>query len=372
MARSSLVTLTGLALVAWLAAACGGERSPTATVGPTTPSPTPLPTTVSPAASPETPVPLQELERAIQDCLSNVSPDVSSQTAQGIEDCLLDTPRKPLGFGAQVFGVEDLVPVLLIDLANPHCSFDEFIAWRSGGQWQLQYMNPLFRAGSDYRIGAWLPTSVQMPAREAVVPEGVRLGIITSAANCGSAPHASFLLLALDRDFWRILWDAQNSEIAELAHTEVQFLGEGIDSIAVKGSSWNLHDPQRGIFHESNAGPHRYFNETWILKGEEYVLAEKRVQPSVYNTLVEFIYRLSTGDETGAATLLTDPTLLEKAKTLGLVQNPLGQEWSISLDRNAECCGPIRILKGLSQRVAAAVWFSHQGEDWLISDIEPQ
>jgi hypothetical protein len=366
--------LAGLTLAALLAAACGGGggAEPTATgtttVGPATP--TPLATT-SPVASPEMPVPQQELERAIRGCLgvSRTYPGDRS----GIEDCLLDRPRKPLGFAAQVFGVEGLVPVLLIDLANPHCSFDEFVAWWSGDQWQLQYMNPLFRADISYRIGPWLPAKLEMPVgREAAAPEGARLGIVTSAANCGSAPHASFLLLTLDGDSWRILWDAQDSQMAELAHTKVQFVGEGIDSIAVRGSSWHLRDPQRGIFHESNAGPHRYFNETWILKGEEYVLAEKRVQPSVYNTLVEFIYRLSTGDETGAATLLTDPTLLEKAKTLGLVQNPLGQEWSISLDRNAECCGPVRILKGLSQRVAAAVWFSHQGEDWLISDIKPE
>ena len=367
MVRGSPVALAGLALLALLLSACGGDGAPPATVGPATLTPL---VTASPGVSSLTPVPVQELEQAIRNCLTDVSPEAVGEAAPGIERCLLSIETKPLGFSPQVFGVEGVLPVLLMDLATPWCSFDEFIAWQSGGEWQLQYMNPLFRAGSDYRIGAWMPSGVQTPARQVPAPDGVRLGIITTAASCGSAPQASFLLLALDGDSWRILWDAQDSQIAELAHTEVKFLGERIESIAVRGSSWHLQDPQRRIFLEANPGPHRYFDETWTLKGDEYVLAEKRVQPSVYNTLVEFIYRLSAGDETGAASLLTDPTLLEKAKTLGLVQKPLGQEWSISLDRDTECCGPIRILEGLPQRVA--VWFVQQGEDWLISDIRPE
>ena len=63
-------SLAAMAAVPLLIAACGGgggEGSPTAN---TSPEPSPLATSVSPASSPETPVPLQELERAIHDCLS--------------------------------------------------------------------------------------------------------------------------------------------------------------------------------------------------------------------------------------------------------------------------------------------------------------
>jgi len=368
MCRSSLKLACSLAAIAALslaiAAACGGGGAQP------TPTPTGSPASAGVAGPLETPVPLQELEQAIRSCLANVSPEALSQAVQGIEDCLLGIAGKPLGFSAQAFGVEGLLPVLLIDLANPRCSFDEFIAWWSSGQWKLQHMNALFRAGSDYRIGTWTPAGLQMPARQAAAPEGIRLGIITSLANCGSAPHASFLLLALDGNSWRILWDAQDSEIADLAHTEVQFLGQGIESIEVRGSSWHLRDPERSIFHESNPGPHRYFNETWTLEGDRYALRDKRVQPSIYNTLVEFIYRLSTGDETGAATLLADPTLLVMAKRLGLVQDPVGQEWLIDLDRHTDCCGPIHIREGPPQEVVVS--FIQQGEDWLISDIKPE
>jgi hypothetical protein len=156
--------------------------------------------------------------------------------------------------------------------------------------------------------------------------------------------------------------------MAALAHTQAQFVGEGIDNIKVTGSSWNLRDPQREIFHESNPGPHRYFDETWTLTGDEYVLAEKHVRPSAYNTLVEFVYRLSTGNEPGAATLVTDETLEETAKRLGLVQNPLGQEWLTNLDRNTVCCGPIQVLEGSAAGVVVS--FVQQGDNWLISDIQ--
>jgi hypothetical protein len=320
-----------------------------------------------------TAVPLQALQEAIRTCLANVSADDLSAAAPGIESRLSGIAQARPGFSAQAIGIGGALPVLWIDVANPQCMFDEFIAWRSEGQWRLQYLNRLFPQGgagyNDYRIAPLTLRGEQTPPRQVAKPQGIRLGVITRVANCGDAPHASLLLLGLDGDSWRIVWDARHSEIAELAHTQVQFVGEGIDNIHVTGTSWFLHDPQRNIFLESNPGPHRYFEEAWTLDGDKYVLAEKHVRPSVYNTLVQFVYRLSTGDEAGAATLVADEALVETARSLGLVQDPLGQEWLISLERNTECCGPIRILQGSAAGVT--VWFVQQGENWLISDIQP-
>jgi hypothetical protein len=360
-----------------IGAACGGSNAPG--------KPTALPPSAvvtqalaTPAYTPEasatpavttfdlTRVPPQELEQAVRSCLATASPEAISQTAQGIEDCVLG-----IGLRAQAVGVEGSLPVLLVDVANPECMFDEFIAWWGSGQWQLQYMNPLFPAGSDYRIATRTLAGAEMPfPREVSVPQGIRLGIINSFWNCGSAPGASFLLLAFDENSWRVLWDAQDTEIADLAHTQVRFLGEGIGNIVVMGDSLHLPDTKSRIFHESNVGPHRHFQQTWTLEGDEYVLRDRQVEPSAYNTLVEFIYCLSTGDESSAEALLADPALLDTAKALGLVQNPLGQEWLTDLERNTECCGPIRILEGLPQRVVVS--FAQRGEDWLISDIKPE
>jgi len=357
--------------------ACGGANAPgTPTALPPGAVVTQAPPTLAHGPEAATPapvtpsnlerVPLQEVEQAVRRCLANVSPEVISQAAQRIEDCLLG-----MRLSAQAVGVEGPLPVLFVDLANPECMFDEFIAWWSSGQWQLQYMNPLFATGTDYRVATRTLAGAQMPSpRAASAPEGIRLGIINSFANCGSAPGASFLLLAFDENSWRLLWDAQTTEIASLSHTQVQFLGEGIGNILVMGDSWQLPEPKSKIFHESNPGPHRHFQQTWTLEGDQYVLRDKHVQPSAYNTLVEFIYRLSTGDESGAEALLVDPALLDTAKALGFVQNPLGQEWLIDLEPNTECCGPIRILEGLPQRLVVS--FAQQGEDWLISDIKPE
>jgi len=381
MWTSILKLASGTAVIAVLSlvigAACGGANAPgtpttlprdaVVTQAPATLAYTPeaaTPAAVTPSSL--TPVPLQELEQAIRNCLANASPEAISQAAWGIEDCLLG-----MRLSAQAVGVEGPLPVLFVDLPNPECMFDEFIAWWSGGQWQLLYMNPLFPAGTDYRIAGQTRAGAQMPSpREALAPEGIRLGIINSFGNCGSAPGASFLLLAFDENSWRILWDAQDTEIAGLAHTQVQFIGEGTESILVMGDSWELPEPKSRIFHESNPGPHRHFQQTWTLEGDEYVLGDEHVQPSAYNTLVEFIYRLSTGDESSAEALLVDPALLDTAKALGLVQNPLGQGWLTNLDRNTECCGPIHILEGLPQRLVVS--FAQQGEDWLISDIKPE
>ena len=158
------------------------------------------------------------------------------------------------------------------------------------------------------------------------------------------------------------MWDAQNSEIAELAHTEVEFLGEGIESIAVTGSSWHRTNPAEWHLPrvERRTAPlFRRDLESWT--GTSIVLAEKRVQPSVYNTLVEFIYRLSAGDETGAAALLTDSTLLETAQTLGLVQEPLGQEWLISLDRYTRVLWPHSHLAGFAPEGSRLVQSAGRG-----------
>ena len=364
-----LRAILGAGFFLLVAASCGGPKAaapPTATV------PSGSPTAAGTAPSPpglSTPVPPDEVERLVHDCLASISSGGITQAAQEMKVCLDDSSlAERERYGARTFGVEGELPVMLLGLLGPDCRFTyEYIAWRSSSGWQLQYMTSQLPACQYTLFGR---ASSGPAALEAGTPDGTRLAVIDSAPCCGSAPGASLVLFQLDADGLRIVWDGARSEMAKLSHGEVEFAGDGIDLINVGGDSWFYPDDKKDIFHESNPGPHRHFQETWALRSDGYVLAEQRVVPSAYNTLVELIYRLSTGDEAGAAGLLADPALIAKAKALGLVQAPLGQGWDTNLDPQTECCGPIHILEGPPQQVT--VLFTHYDRDWLISDIKPE
>ncbi len=272
------------------------------------------------------------------------------------------------GYRARTFTVEGELPIMLLGLLGPDCRFTyEYVVWWTSKGWQVQYLTPQFLPCAYSLVAVPGPSA---GARQISSSGGVRLAVVGAAPCCGSAPGASLALFQLDADGWRVLWDGVGSEMPRLSHRKVEFVGERIDVIHVRGSSWFYPDERRDIFHESNPGPHRYFEETWTLQGDGYVLLDHRVQPSAYNTLVEFIYRLSTADESGAVARLTDSALLDKAKELGLVQNPLGQEWLTNLGPETECCGPIHIISGAPRQVV--VEFVQQRGDWLISGIRPE
>ncbi len=95
----------------------------------------------------------------------------------------------------------------------------------------------------------------------------------------------------------------------------------GTEHLHVRGELWWVAgDPAGQIFYESHPGPHRVEDQTWTRTGDRYVLSSSSVEPSAYNTLVSFIYRLSTGDDGWAAQLMADTSLLDAAKRLGLAQ----------------------------------------------------
>ncbi len=61
--------------------------------------------------------------------------------------------------------------------------------------------------------------------------------------------------------------------------------------------------------------------------GNLYDLIEEHVAASPYNTLVEFVYRISIGDLVAAQSLVNNPSLVQQGINLGLVQDPPGQLW---------------------------------------------
>jgi tetratricopeptide (TPR) repeat protein len=200
----------------------------------------------------------------------------------------------------------------------------------------------------------------------------VEMGVVYDAASGGSgSPVPAYKVLRFEDDGrWWIVWSSPRSGWYN-SHGKLTFAGHGISEVILEGDSWYCGDGRDNIFHESNAGPHRHFQSTWERQGDGYVLKEKKTIPTAYNTLVEFIYALSTGDGE-AEKWVTDKALVEKAKQMKLVQNPLGQNWMLDFkDPVAERQGPLKIIKDMSDpEKGVMINFIEKNGQYLISDIK--
>jgi hypothetical protein len=360
--------LVAAALVAVIYLACGEAEQPFPSKSQVDPTGTasPVATPVTPAPPPTPPAGLPELIRA---CV--VGKTSASDAAATLTDCFAADSVQAAAAPAD--GAADVV--LLDVLSNPTCFFTEsFVVWRSGGDWKVQSLEPIIPSpdqGTAFAGGNLNgPNANDSGVRTSVVGNipDLELGLIFLVGGCGSGPQDAFALLALDGDQWALKWDSRDSQMKNLAHTEVQFRGKGIEGLDVRGDSWQLGDAKSQVFHESNPGPHRYFEQTWARQGDEFVLVAESVEPSAYNTLVEFVYRLSTGDSEGARQLTADASLVQTARQLGLVQDPPGQQWLTNLDTETVCCGPIYILEGPPQETLVS--FTSSSGKWLISGIQ--
>jgi hypothetical protein len=306
-----------------------------------------------------------ELEARIQACLSSPT----GTLAAAAESCV-----RTLGLYAEARPADGDVPVVLIDVRDaPHdCAYgSSFIAFQAGQPWQIESMARLLPGHEPGRrlISSAPPLNGQYSdhrsgARTITENGTATLGVVYGLGECGSGPSEGYMLLELGATSLRLLWNATGDQRTSFGHTIIDFKGDGLGQLRIAGDSWSRQDGQRRLFGESNAGPHRYFEQTWVRAGGTYELREEHVLPSPYKTLVEFVYRLSTGDRDGAAALVADAALVGTAISLGVVQAPLGQEWVASFDTTAICCGPIFI-----EKPAVKVSFEAQGAEWLISGI---
>lgn len=116
----------------------------------------------------------------------------------------------------------------------------------------------------------------------------------------------------------------------------------------------------------NGGGLHRWFNETWQRRGGSYVQVEKRVEPSPYNTLVEFLYALRTGAD--AVRRAVSPEVVAEVERLGLAAMEYlfagCLEWEMP---RCEEAGPIDVTVRGDQRIRFE--FSQQGDEFLITDI---
>ncbi|MBC8449892.1 MAG: PD40 domain-containing protein [Chloroflexi bacterium] len=194
-------------------------------------------------------------------------------------------------------------------------------------------------AWQDAGSGAWrtqdLPINVTVPevaaARLARTGDDYRLALVFNPCACSSMGRCHELsLYRLQKNGWQEVWKARDAAAWRHSHASLRFISDGIEAVVLESSSWLLGDPKSSIFWEANAGPHRWFLDTWQRQGDAYVLVQSETRPSAYNTLVEFIYALKTGED--PRRWVAEPGLLEIARRLDLAALPSTQvsfaDWS--------------------------------------------
>jgi hypothetical protein len=367
-----------LAISAVLLVACaGGSPKPRAATPAATE--TSVAATPAPRAAKQVPTTAEDafLEKDARDCITPGFPDDTPGATSGLDACL----NRGEG-GYHVVGIEGGLPLILVErLEDPGlCRAHSVIVWMKEG-WHIQNATVLLPDPvNDRLLGQYsVPPFADSPqpsaiARQTNEGDALVLSVLVGVASCGSGPGTVPMLFALNGDTWHLAWDPRGTELETLTDPRADFADtSGIEHIHVRGAMWCSADPAGKIFAESHPGPHRYADETWTRDGERYVLSASRIEPSAYNTLLNFVDRLSTGDDAAAQKFLADVTLLETAKRLGLVQQPLGQQWVTNLDPTTECCGPIHILSGPEWKNGPpqpiVVTFEQRGADWLVASI---
>lgn len=163
--------------------------------------------------------------------------------------------------------------------------------------------------------------------------------------------------------WWEWVWYGEdwNHSLAQAS-----FVGDGIDALAVRNSDFALPDAKSRLILNNHGGLHRWFHETWQRRGGSYVQVKKWVEPSPYNTLVEFLYALRNGAD--AARWAASSEVVAEAERLGVAAMEYlfagCLEWEMP---GCEQAGPLDVTVRGNQRVRFE--FSQQGDEFLITDI---
>ncbi len=208
------------------------------------------------------------------------------------------------------------------------------------------------------------------------------MGVIFAVIGA-STVTPDFVLVRREEEGWRKVWPSDSEPWRDLwitADGDVSFAAGDLSLLQMEGSSWGLLEEEP--FFECHACAHRFFDVLWERQGDKYVPQVtlpldapfydrlwEITQPNPYASLFEFLRRLRAGDETGALQLSSDPSVVEKAKALGLDDPAVtymvewGPESQATLSFSTE---------DLARQFVATFVQPSEGEDWLLTDIEAQ
>ena len=129
--------------------------------------------------------------------------------------------------------------------------------------------------------------------------------------------------------------------------------------------STQTHQPTRG-FDECPTCPHVYRTHRFRWRPDGFVGVEHRVVPSPYATFVLFISALVADDRSAASALVSDASLVDRARQLDWGRS-LGP-WRLAPETD-ESAGPMVFFRGKQE--AYKVQFLQRDDDWLISGFDP-
>jgi hypothetical protein len=330
-----------------------------------------------------TPVPLPAMTSALDGCLTS-APDDPTAAASSVQRCLAER-----SIGVDTLAVEGTLPIVFVEQEQAPCFYDSFIVSLESGTWRARDVSALFPHGDAIRLIAVTPEFRARFGKLAIETgsgDDFRLIDLVGFAVCGSGPRILPAIFALHNDTWSFVWlpwgtlppAGPPTGMMVLSDTGTRLTSASGD-VVVTGSAWGNDLPGQPagagtVFFEAHPGPHRTVDQTWKRQGDSYVFVSEKVEPSAYNTLLNFVADISAGNERAAAALTTDPALVSTARALGLAQNPIGQQWGIDfLAPSMECCGPLTIggrtayTKGPPQPVK--VTFVQRDGNWLITSF---
>jgi hypothetical protein len=262
-----------------------------------------------------------------------------------LEQALFELARQHGDPGARALRLESKPPALLLTFTPPNQPTTLLLFWPESGASRSQRLGEAI-----YPLAARLATSEQ----------GAELGLIVGNVG-GHILYPQFILWRAVGERWRPLWSSIGQPGWRSTDGSVQFVGDGLEGLQVRGTSYLLDPPGQAVFDECPACLHREFVSQWQRQGDAYALLEQHSVPTPYAVLWEFLSRLRRYDLTGARQLAND-TALGQALTLGLAQ--AAAPWQATAPENEA----IIELRGPTGAFRAAMTRQEQG--WRVQRLE--
>lgn len=255
-----------------------------------------------------------------------------------------------------------------------------FVNFQPRGRTKAPYSYLFWRVGERvlYQTGIAGDYLIDPVQAARIWQEGskVELGVIP--ANFGSTGEALFLLLRLEGERWRVIWDSlawiwtSPSRPGNWAGSggKVSFIGEGIACFRLLGPIPDDYPYASRVFLEFGLFAKQQFESIWERQDDSYVRVEGHIVPTPMTTLSDFIAALWDGDEEKAAGLTVDPTLVEQAKQL---------DWDSKNKGCTNCWIAVRwpdqtesVLDFFDNNTRAdhfRITFVQRNEEWLIDSL---
>ena len=299
---------------------------------PATASPIPSPTepfsplpppiaTWTPAPTPSVDELRTEVEQYAPDSVLDVLAQNATASPQEMLSALSAVVQEPVPDADLTFvavaslpgSLESGAPAVLVSWRwnCPDCPFGQqmLVAWPDAeqGTWSYQMLTR----------GIWTGSIDDDGVRAVRSDDQDYIAVISNPCAASTQGNCEGLsLYRLADGAWRQVWPTQQPSDWNYSLAQAEFAGDGIDTVTVRNSDWQLDDSKSKLFAQNHGSLHRWFDEVWQREGDRYTLAERQVEPSPYNTLVEFIYALQANDD--ATPWVVSPETIAKADQLGL------------------------------------------------------